>query len=113
MSEWIQVEKLAWSGQAEIWLVRDPFLNIEAVQKKLRPSPGHPNPVVEVRRFQREVECQSRLSQHHRGIMPILGSNFVDSPPWYVMPRASETLRDLIDKVSRTSAPDRGGGKPP
>jgi len=95
---WGPVKKLSSGGQAEIWLVRDPFLGVEAVQKKLRPTPGHPDPEEEVHRFLREVRTQLRLSQHHDGIMPILGSNFEDTPPWYVMPRATETLRDLVGR---------------
>lgn len=49
------------------------------------------------KRFQREVRLQATLD--HPNIMPIIGANLRVSPPWYVMPLASRSLRDEIDRL--------------
>jgi eukaryotic-like serine/threonine-protein kinase len=94
MARWTRIRKLKAAGQAEIFLVHDED-GREAVMKKLYPAPQLLDPDAELQRFKREVRCQSSLE--HPGIMPILGSNFAATPPWYVMPRAEKTLGDLID----------------
>ncbi|XWX58425.1 Serine/threonine-protein kinase PknD [Clavibacter nebraskensis] len=47
-------------------------------------------------RFKREIKCQASLD--HPGIAPILAVNLKDSPPWFVMPLASGTVRDLLNE---------------
>jgi serine/threonine protein kinase len=54
--------------------------------------------IAELRRFEREVRTQRTLSEGHRGIMPIMGENFDNDPPFYIMPLASKTLRDVITR---------------
>lgn len=49
------------------------------------------------RRFDREVRLQSKLS--HKNIVPIVGMNLDDDPPWFIMPLAEENLRDYLDRT--------------
>lgn len=105
MSNWALQEKLASGGQAEIWLVQDVALGTEAVSKRLYDvrSRLDADRAAELRRFQREVRTQDDLSREHHGIMPIIGWNFDADPPFYIMPRASVTLRDLMGPYSAMS----------
>jgi eukaryotic-like serine/threonine-protein kinase len=100
MSYWALKEKLASGGQAEIWLVEDVALRTEAVSKRLFPARWDQDRAEELRRFQREVRTQRQLSEAHKGIMPIIAEAFQCDPPFYIMPRASVVLRDLISPGS-------------
>jgi serine/threonine protein kinase len=104
---WVLKEKLKSGGQAEIWLVEDITLGTEAVEKRLYPARSllDADRANELRRFQREVRAQDGLSEHH-GIMPIIGWNFEAEPPFYVMPRASQTLGDYIARNPSGLVPD-------
>ncbi len=94
MTTWRKVRRITVAGQAEIWLVRDSDSGDEKVMKRLLPTAQLLDPGSELRRFSREVRCQSAMD--HRGIMPILGHNFSANPPWYVMPKADRSLDDVI-----------------
>jgi serine/threonine protein kinase len=96
VTTWRKVSRITVAGQAEIWLVRDANSGEEAVMKILLPTAQLLDPDAELRRFEREVRCQSAMD--HTGIMPILGYNFSANPPWYVMPQAERSLEDLISQ---------------
>jgi serine/threonine protein kinase len=49
------------------------------------------------KRFYREVRLQAKLDHQH--IVPILGMNMDDDPPWFVMPMAQENLREHLERV--------------
>ncbi len=49
------------------------------------------------RRFRREVRLQAKLN--HRHIVPIVNMNLDDEPPWFIMPRAEENLREYLDRA--------------
>lgn len=94
MTTWRKIKRITVAGQAEIWLARATESGDEAVMKKLLPTAQLLDPDAELRRFAREVRCQSAMD--HPGIMPILGHTFSATPPWYVMPRADRSLEDVI-----------------
>jgi serine/threonine protein kinase len=94
VTTWRRIRRITVAGQAEIWLARDADSGDEAVMKKLLPTAQLHDPDAELRRFAREVRCQSAMD--NPGIMPILGHNFSDNPPWYVMPQADRSLEDVI-----------------
>jgi len=48
-----------------------------------------------VSRFRREVRIQARL--HHRNIVPIWHYDVDSTQPFFVMPRATESLRDILE----------------
>lgn len=95
MAKWKRIEKITSAGQAEIFLVENSVTGERAVMKKLHAAPQLEDPSAELRRFQREVRSQRLMN--HPGIMSILGSNFVASPPWYVMPAAELSLQEHVD----------------
>lgn len=45
-------------------------------------------------RFQREVRIQSQMN--HPNVVPIVGINMDDDPPWFIMPKALMNLRDFL-----------------
>src|SRR4051812_42540804 len=47
-----------------------------------------------VARFRREVRYLDSIDHPH--VMPVIGRNLSDSPPWFVMPRASGSVADGI-----------------
>lgn len=95
---WVPKEKLASGGQAEIWLAEDFHLGTKVAMKRLYPSRLDADRAAELRRFAREVRTQHVLSERHGGIMPIIDGDFDSDPPFYIMPLASETLRDVITR---------------
>src|SRR6266511_4005552 len=82
------------AGQAEIWQVETLETGEIAAMKKLLRTRQLQDPGAELRRFRREVRCQSRMD--HPNIMPILDYNFSVDPPFYIMPLAEETLDAVI-----------------
>jgi len=46
------------------------------------------------KRFYREVRMQAQL--RHKNVVPIIGYNLKDDPPWFVMPRALFSLREYL-----------------
>lgn len=91
-----RTDLIARHGQGEVW--RATLRGSEklyALKILLDPQPGVQN-IGPVRRFEREVRAQSTLT--HAGIMPVVASNFIDSPPWFVMPLAEYSLRDLLQQ---------------
>lgn len=48
------------------------------------------------KRFRREVRMQAQL--RHRNIVPIIGYNLEDDPPWFAMPRALFSLREYLGR---------------
>jgi serine/threonine protein kinase len=74
VAKWIRLKQLPSGGQAQIYLVKETGQQTTAVMKKLFPAPQLADPAAELRRFRREVRCQSSL--RHPDIMPILSTNF-------------------------------------
>src|SRR5580658_1152913 len=96
---WVLGQKIASGGQAEIWLAQDIALGTRFAMKRLSPvqsSRLDAGRREELRRFEREVRTQTKLSDGHGGIMPIIDKDFDSDPPFYIMPLASATLRDVI-----------------
>jgi serine/threonine protein kinase len=85
MARWRRLERLAVTGQGEIYRVKKTSTGELAIMKKLLKSPQLADSDAEIRRFRREVRSQKAME--HPGIMPILGWSFDDDPPWYVCPR--------------------------
>jgi eukaryotic-like serine/threonine-protein kinase len=61
-------------------------------QKKLLSK--HVDNAKAVARFRREVRYLAEMDHPH--VVPVLGRNLSASPPWFVMPRAEGSLRDLL-----------------
>jgi serine/threonine protein kinase len=81
-----------------VWLGELPGTDKKFAIKYLLTNPGAAAEKVTVRRFEREVRAQSTLD--HPGIMPVVYSNFDEDPPWFVMPLAWGSLRDLFQKIA-------------
>jgi len=110
MSKWVFKKRFRRGGQAEIWFVQDPVLGTEFVAKCLLPDwsdadEGH-DPKERLRRLQREVRTQRDLSYEHPGIMPITATEFDAEPPYFVMPRATESLGDVMQRNPGGMNPD-------
>ncbi|MDI5982792.1 hypothetical protein QDK53_41805, partial [Amycolatopsis magusensis] len=84
------LERVTTAGQGEIWRVRDTSSQKYYIAKKLLLTGNLTTDVEHISRFKREVRTQGRLV--HGGIMPVLGVNFDDRPPWYIMPIAKTSL---------------------
>lgn len=95
MTTWRKVERIKTTGQAEIWLATNTDTDEIYVMKRLLRTPQLDEPDRELKRFRREVRCQKELD--HPNIMPIIGWNFKSDPPFYIMPRASRSLQDVIN----------------
>ena len=52
------------------------------------------NDIEAVERFKREVRILDEMD--HPNILPVLGRNLSDIPPWFVMPRAETNLADQL-----------------
>lgn len=61
-------------------------------QKRLLPSLTGDDEAVA--RFKREVRYLDEMQHPH--VVPVLGRNLSDDPPWFVMPRAESNLREQI-----------------
>lgn len=85
---------IARHGQGEVWCAELEGSEKQYALKFLLTGPHDGDPESAKRRFGREVRAQSTLT--HPGIMPVVSSNFVDSPPWFVMPLAHGSLRDVL-----------------
>ena len=95
MSSWRKVGKIATGGQARVYRVENSDTGETAVMKELLRTQQHEDPDAELRRFAREVRAQTALEHEH--IMPILASNFSESPPYYIMPHADRSLKSVIE----------------
>lgn len=104
MAGWRRLERLAVTGQGEIYRVENTSTGELAIMKRLLKSPQLADSDAEMRRFRREVRSQNAME--HPGIMPILGWNFANDPPWYVMPEAEMTLEDFIERNPSGVDPD-------
>lgn len=91
MYSYSKVERIAVHGQGEVWKVQDTGASGLFAQKFLIAPDGD---LGNVRRFHREVRTQSTL--RHPGIMPIHAVDFETDPPWYVMPLAEYSLRNVL-----------------
>lgn len=89
-----RTRRVAVHGQGEVWEARLEGSDEPYALKFLLQTPQEEARRDDIRRFQREVRAQSSLI--HPGIMPIVASNFEESPPWYVMPFAARSLRDWL-----------------
>ena len=89
-----RTRRVAVHGQGEVWEARLEGSDEIYALKFLLQTPQEEARRDDIRRFQREVRAQSSLV--HPGIMPIVASNFDESPPWYVMPFATRSLRDWL-----------------
>jgi serine/threonine protein kinase len=87
---------IARHGQGEVWLAELEGSEKQYAMKFLLTGPHELAVESAIRRFGREVRAQSTLT--HPGIMPVVSSNFQDSPPWFVMPLADGSLRDAIER---------------
>ncbi|WP_091564237.1 serine/threonine-protein kinase [Arthrobacter sp. ok362] len=85
---------IARHGQGEVWRAELEGSEKQYALKVLLTGPHDGDAESAKRRFGREVRAQSTLT--HPGIMPVVSSNFVDSPPWFVMPLAAGSLRDIL-----------------
>jgi eukaryotic-like serine/threonine-protein kinase len=110
VSKWVFKKRFRRGGQAEIWLVEDSVLGTEFVAKRLLPdwsdADEDHDPNERLRRLQREVRIQRDLSYTHPGIMPITSTEFDAEPPYFVMPRATESLGDLMRRCPGRMSPD-------
>lgn len=87
---------IARHGQGEVWRATlENSDNLYALKFLLQPQQDVRD-IGSIRRFEREVRAQSTLT--HAGIMPVVTSNFSDSPPWFVMPLAEHSLRDVLSE---------------
>lgn len=85
---------IAQHGQGEVWRATlENSDRVYAIKILLEPNQNVKD-IGSARRFEREVRAQSTLV--HAGIMPVVTSNFSDSPPWFVMPIAERSLRDIL-----------------
>lgn len=89
------VALLRTGGQGEVWrAVDDDGAEVAVKVMQLARGLDNEQPEREARRFQREIAAQSELS--HDGIVPVLASGVEGDRPWYAMPLADGSLRDLF-----------------
>jgi serine/threonine protein kinase len=81
-------------GQAEVWRGEGDAGRAVAI-KVLRTIAIDGSRDESLQRFKREIRCQ--MTMWHDNIVPILGSNLDDDPPWYAMPLASTSLALRLD----------------
>ncbi|WP_022729928.1 serine/threonine-protein kinase [Fodinicurvata sediminis] len=64
--------------------------------KKLNPAafPKQDHPML-IKRFEREVRYQQLVD--HPNVVPVVGVNLDDDPPWFVMPLAEGSLKDDLE----------------
>jgi hypothetical protein len=86
---------LKTGGQGEVWRAERPD-GSEVAVKVIKVAKGFDDADAERehKRFVREIKTQSVLS--HPGIVEVLESGEEDERPWYSMPLASGSLRDLL-----------------
>jgi serine/threonine protein kinase len=81
------------SGQGEVW--RGEAGDGQPVAIKYVKLPvAIEDAGTELRRFEREISCMTQLD--HPNIVKILGANLTSATPFFVMPLASGSLRDLL-----------------
>ncbi|WP_161498725.1 serine/threonine-protein kinase [Microterricola pindariensis] len=93
MATYIRDVQIEQGGQGCVWRGRD-VEGTEVALKYIRTSEGSEPTDEQMRRFEREISCQSTL--RHPGIMPILAADFSDADPYFVMPLAESSLSELI-----------------
>jgi serine/threonine protein kinase len=104
MAKWRRMDRLAVTGQGEIYRVKNVETGEFAIMKRLLKAPQLDDSDAEMRRFRREVRSQHAMD--HPGIMPIISWNFDVDPPFYLMPEAEMTLEDLIEQNPSGLDPD-------
>jgi serine/threonine protein kinase len=93
MSNFIRRRRLNAGGQGEVWVGQAPD-GSEVAMKYLLLNGNDAQREEDLRRFQREITCQSSLS--HDGVLPILAMDVLSAEPHFVMPLADGSLRDLL-----------------
>jgi len=87
--------RLNAGGQGEVWVGEAPD-GSEIAMKYLLLNGNASQREEDLRRFQREITCQSSLS--HAGVLPILGIDVLSPEPHFIMPLAEGSLRDLLNR---------------
>lgn len=81
-------------GQGEVWQGVRVEDGLPVAMKYMHINSGSPTAAEDLARFKRELKLQAAL--RHPNVVPILGRNMEDSPPWYAMPWTDTSLRDLL-----------------
>lgn len=81
-------------GQGEVWQGVRVEDGLPVAMKYMHFNCASPAFDEDLARFKRELRLQAALE--HPNIVPILGRNMSDSPPWYAMPWTDTSLRDLL-----------------
>lgn len=100
MYSYEKISLIAQHGQGQVWLAKAAGSDAQYAQKYLLRADQQDD----TKRFLREVRIQSMLD--HPGIMPIHAFDFEADTPWYVMPLASRSLRDLMTDKGALSEDD-------
>ena len=87
-------EQFDSGGQGTVWRATEETSGDPFAIKFLKPNADGQDPAVVRARFLREVRCQSEL--RHPNIVPVVDVNATADPPWYAMPIANWSLRDLL-----------------
>ena len=93
MATFVRKKRLAAGGQGEVWVGEAPD-GSEVAMKYLLLDGNAAQQAEDLRRFEREITCQSSLV--HEGILPILGMDVSPFEPHFIMPLADGSLRDLL-----------------
>ncbi|WP_353816341.1 serine/threonine-protein kinase [Agromyces sp. SYSU T00266] len=88
-----RLHRINAGGQGEVWAAAgDDGSQVAIKYMHLAGSAAQQDE--DLRRFKREITCQSSLS--HPGVLPIIAMNLANTEPFFVMPIADESLRDLL-----------------
>lgn len=80
-------------GQGEVWLA-EASTGIHVAVKYMHMTGTEEQQAEDRRRFKREIDCQKSLS--HPGVLPVLTADLVQTVPFYVMPLATCSLREVL-----------------
>jgi serine/threonine protein kinase len=81
------------SGQGEVWRAKSED-GVEVAIKYVKLPVAIADVGTELKRFEREISCMKQLDHHN--IVKIIASNMRSDPPFFIMPLASGSLRDLL-----------------
>ncbi len=103
MAIFTRVRRINAGGQGEVWVGVAPD-GYEVAMKYLLLNGNEAQKAEDLRRFEREITCQSSLT--HEGVLPILGMDISSAEPHFIMPLADGSLRDMLSSNPHGFAQD-------
>lgn len=107
MPTFTRTERIRGGGQGEVYKGTSEDGQVVAI-KYLKPTIDIDGQGDELKRFEREIACQTSLD--HPGIIKILTVDVTANPPYLVMPLAEHSLRDLLGIATEGLPEDQAVG---